>query len=170
MVNLLGLEIVFYEAIYLSNVGFNINFEKFNLFTQSLLKNGIRTLIKENTPKELGYYRPLYLKIDFDSINRPLRWTRDNHKCFEKPFQLVVKQLLLIAKYVPQLHLNKNVLLEILIPMLANMEQEKYINKRGTRGTSKHKKGEVINWVHQMTFHSNGNISTNGILNVVMIN
>jgi len=65
------------------------------------------------------------ININKSTINEQLKWTKKYHRCFEKSFRLVVKELLLITKF-SHLKLPKDVLCEIIIPLLADHEQKKY--------------------------------------------
>ena len=158
----LKIEVISYEARYTGNLGFEVDFKKFGVVTNALSDRSI--LVK--TPKTFGN-RPLYMKIDFDSVNKTLKWSKTSNKYFEKQFRDVVMELLLITKYIPHFYLPKDVLIELIIPDLAQYNQDMYLNKRGTHSL---RNGTITNWAHAMSIHNNGYISTTGMINPIVIN
>jgi hypothetical protein len=169
VLNLIKCEIISHEITYTGNIGFNLDLDILpNIVTKSLAKKDIETKCTQSLGlNDFRIYRPVHLKINPKSIDCSFRWKPSIHCCFERSFHLVVKELLLITNR-SLFWLPKEILLGNIIPLLADFEQKKY---HGKRGTNLHRNtGELTNWVHQMTFHKNGNVSTMGMVNYTAMN
>jgi len=157
--SLFDLEILSYNEMYSGNIGFKPDIK---LLEEALFLNGIEYTISA----PLADYKSgihIHFQLDFDSINKPVEWSKLNHRCFDKNFNVMVKELLLITKY--RLYIPKDIVINVLIPILARIEQKKYIGKRGTFCTF----GKELE--HSSTIIlTDEKFSTNGITNIPVLN